>query len=1095
MKKYFAIFGIAAAVLVASCTREQLAPESPVFPAGKTVITLTTEMTKTTMGELSEGKRPVYWANGDKIAVNGVVSDPLADLDPNSASASFTIPSVLEAPFKAVYPETIWKDELSVALPQEAKSGILPLAGYGDSESLAVKPLTAAVKLSIKKFSGENPDLDKIVKVSIISEDAQLSGNFGIDFETGVLTPYLDPVEDDRMVCVRPNLTLTETAEDLFIPVPAGTYSFKVKIVDNQGHFMEIPTTSAKSFAAGDIKAFPEIEFVPTGTEFDVVITSAEELIQFAEDWNSKKWESVVARLANDITFDATTSAAFNATGGIGLKKFAGDAEDFYFNGTLDGGNHIISGLVATVPLFVAVDTDGVVKDLTIDGSCSFAFTHIITSELDAGAVVGYHKGLLENVKVESDVSLDAVSEIVNETCFGGIVGRETVGTIKNCEYSGSITVPSGFQSSAKKIYVGGVVGRISNVNGKVLDTGFKGTIDNEGQMIASEESDDMKNNPQLIIGGIAGLNSGTIDNCASYNHSTGITVTLTDSSGDHNYTGTIVTHSVNAYHYAIAGIAGRNDGAVSNCVNNAYILDIFSAERGNGGNMNGRYLNVGGIVGFNGSSAEVMECINNGSIINRANPKVQYVGGVVGRNFGYVASCNNESTGSIAVGTSHKSPYGARIPYFGGVIGHNASSGTVGDINNAANITVSRIESVSGVMVHIGGVIGRTDASVDGSLLGGTITNSGVITQSNGNIKCSAPTVDNDYGLFLGGIVGYATFGVKNVSNSGNLTYTCTNAGKEAEGETPAVPGGVHYVHLGGIVGKVKATSTVDVDACSNTANVQFTASATNKASSLVVYDYNYLGGIAGYAENAAFKGNCINFGQIKGGDNSQNKNTANTFWVGGIVGYLTGESSVNSCTHSGIAYNDHWSNRATGPLDSPMSGGIAGQIVGTADNHITIQNCSTVSGANVTGRRGVVGGIVGAATYAEISSCSVAINLTGGSAYTYGGIVAQTNNTSINGCTYSGSTISSSQLKAAEAYATGGGGIVGRLNAGSSVSDCISNVSAITNDKGEAITFFGGIAGASASGSSISGSHYKSTIQICSDNKFTGSGNVADL
>ena len=87
MKKLFAFLSIAA-LLAVSCNREELTPsEGTPSLKGKTVLTISTGETKTTMGEVSEGKRPVYWANGDKVAVNGVVSEPLADLEANSASA------------------------------------------------------------------------------------------------------------------------------------------------------------------------------------------------------------------------------------------------------------------------------------------------------------------------------------------------------------------------------------------------------------------------------------------------------------------------------------------------------------------------------------------------------------------------------------------------------------------------------------------------------------------------------------------------------------------------------------------------------------------------------------------------------------------------------------------------------------------------------------------------------------------------------------------------------------------------------------------------------------------------------------------------
>jgi hypothetical protein len=60
--------------------------------------------------------------------------------------------------------------------------------------------------------------------------------------------------------------------------------------------------------------------------------------------------------------------------------------------------------------------------------------------------------------------------------------------------------------------------------------------------------------------------------------------------------------------------------------------------------------------------------------------------------------------------------------------------------------------------------------------------------------------------------------------------------------------------------------------------------------------------------------------------------------------------------------------------------------------------------------------------------------------------------------------------------------------------VNGCSSYVETIDKN-GTAIDAAGGIAGQSVEGTSINNSHYKSAIAICGDDKFTGSGNAADL
>ena len=216
----------------------------------------------------------------------------------------------------------------------------------------------------------------------------------------------------------------------------------------------------------------PEVDGIGIGvpsvvdTELGIEIASAQDLIDFATAYNNKEYgEDLVATVTADLTFDATSSAAFNATKGIGLKvSYYGDAEDYYFNGVFNGNNHSISGLEATCPLFKATSSSALIEDLTIDNTCSFAFTHSKAAELDAGAVVGYHRGTLSNVDVAADVSLAAVESVDKVTALGGLVGRVVVGSVENnSSYSGNIVVPAGFQSSDQKIYIGGLVGWISN--------------------------------------------------------------------------------------------------------------------------------------------------------------------------------------------------------------------------------------------------------------------------------------------------------------------------------------------------------------------------------------------------------------------------------------------------------------------------------------------------------------------------------------------------------------------------------------------------------------------------------------------------------
>ena len=90
MKNLTKIFlAVAVAMFAFSCvtdTTEDLGIK--VEGQGVTELTLSLEESRTHLGEKAEGVYPLYWSEGDAIAVNGVVSAPLTA--GGSATATFS---------------------------------------------------------------------------------------------------------------------------------------------------------------------------------------------------------------------------------------------------------------------------------------------------------------------------------------------------------------------------------------------------------------------------------------------------------------------------------------------------------------------------------------------------------------------------------------------------------------------------------------------------------------------------------------------------------------------------------------------------------------------------------------------------------------------------------------------------------------------------------------------------------------------------------------------------------------------------------------------------------------------------------------------
>ena len=1089
--RYFLL--LAAMGLLASCTRETVDPQDAVS-YGKTVIRVGLGSdTRTYMDAEKDAQNhhKMYWSAGDQIGINGQASEALGSMADPAQSASFTFNAALETPYKVIYPASLYTDATHVTLPATQTwraggfdDGMFPMAGYAAADGeVSLSSLCALVKVSVLQAASD-ADTDDIASVRFNGRsDEQVSGLFTIDYQAATLTGASTAAADKAVEVANTQATSTSTAVEYFLTVPAGTYAdgFDIVVKDASNHTMTKSKTGSVTLQAGKFYNLAAFEFVPNGTELGIEISNAAELVQFAEDFNARVYpnsgEGLTVTLTDDIAFDATTSAAFNATGGIGLKNGVNADEDYYFSGTFDGGSHTISGLNATAPVFCATGSDGVVKDLIVDESCSFTFTHKNTSEAFFGAIAGYHKGSIEGVTVKADVTLAAVDGVEYMTSLGGLVGRATTGSLENCTYSGLVSTPTGFTATApdddpnlRKIIIGGLVGRFSNA-GSISYSYFKGAISNEAQAKVEDENTDnslLKRNPFLIIGGIVGHLDGGAS--VSFCHSTDDHETVTTLSSSTTAVGHIVIKSAVAYFSVAGGIVGEiNKGTVSNCTNSALIFNtIFKAS-----DNDSRYLYSGGIVGKNNANGTIDGCTNNAKVQHRANPRIQDLGGIAGNNAGTVSACiNNAAVNHMTTGVTGATKKGGRVVNIAGIIGENAATATVSNVHNTADIQISAMESGTKSEARMGGIVAYNLADIDGGS-SKNITNTGMI-YFNTNFAVQF------LGYELGGIAGYSQGSIQNAQNSGAVVF---NWGSDANVASLA--------YLGGIVGKMDGNGTISGcinninDSEGNGVNVAVKAGSAK-------HTENFAGGILGYSTKDVTISDCMNYSKVQGGNSTANNGA--TFYAGGIVAYLSGASSIADCTNSGIVYNNQRNNTDTN-VGSTYNGGIAAYLKGTSENHITVEGCNNTA-EGMFSRRGWLGGIVGYADYADISGCSFNKDVTLAClSRGIGGIIGWGENTTLTSCNYTGAELSATQIQANRA-----GGIAGRLDNGS-VTGCNSSVETfMSHPSSDDIPVDGGAIIGISNTNTVTNCHYKSTINgadanIVGTGEFTGEGNAADL
>ena len=1085
MKKVHYILLLAGMGFLASCAKEVLLESEGASGAKgeKTTLSVGLPATKTYMGELSGTTRKVYWSNGDQIAVNGASSAALSGLADKTSTTAFDFDAALNPPFNILYPASVYADASHVTLPASQvgraggfNDGQLPMAGYSSNGAdITLSHLCAVVKVSVNAST----NLSVLNSVTFQGRNNEkVSGTFSITYTgTPSLGSATGSTAEEKAVSVHHMQSVVSGTPNIFyIVVPARSYTKGFTLTVNAGsQSASWSKTTSTTLAAGHLYEIDDvINFIgEQAASGDLNIGSAAELIAFAAAYNNKEIggnSDFIINLTSDISFDAGTSASFNATGGIGLKnKLWGATEDYYFNGVFLGNGHSISGLDATVPLFAATGSGGTVQDLNISDDCSFTFTHPNTVEMDAGAVVGYHKGTMENINVAAGLTLTSGS-VSQVTAVGGVVGRVTQGTVSNCNFSGDITLPAEFSVSSKLTHIGGIAGSITNAAGIVQYCNFDGTLETQARVASTD-----RNVPYLRIGGIVGSNlTGTVKNCVTSDHPKEVTM-----ANDKTYSGTLINHSTLAYHLAQGGICGFSSGAVYNYTNNASIQNfvLTTGSSGTASDSNSRYYDVGGIIGLNDEDASVYGCINNAFIESRSTPRIQKIGGIAGYNKGSVESCVNASTGTIFLSTTNISPFSVRVGEVGGVIGNNG--GTVSDVQNAAYIHLDRAENADGVELKFGGVIGLTTTDIDGGDTKNISNTGNILDEYNGRPVTTA-------GLRFGGVVGSAQASVKNATNAGSVTVQLSSTNIMSK------------LQMGGIVGELNDTTSVarEISGCVNSGEVYFNANAQN-----VAHTDNYVGGILGKTLKGVLAGptnvaisNCSNSGYIHGGNPSKQNGT--TMYVGGIVAFLDGVSSISDCSNTGKLLNDQFNNTNT-KVGSTFEGGIAGFVEGTSDNRITItdvtnditvikddQPSKVISG----GRRGYTGGAVGYGEYVDITNASNTNSYGGGSGYWYGGIAGWLVNSTVSGSTYSGTAIESSQVQ-------GAGGIVCTLDTGTTINNCYSYLTTITHGANACVD--GAIAAKSVTGTTISNCHYKSglSFSICSDTKCTRTGNVADL
>ena len=611
--------------------------------------------------------------------------------------------------------------------------------------------------------------------------------------------------------------------------------------------------------------------------------------------------------------------------------------------------------------------------------ACVHAQNQVYATNGEAGGIAGNNNkdALIENVQVSAAVTAaNGTAGGVTATNFGIIgqgSGLENNSSVSNCTITGTSES----------------IGAVAAYNGK------DATIRN---VKLAENANVRFSTPAVTIGGLAGMNEGTVTGCQVGNGALALdnglragtnTVTLggavgrTTADGKVSSTDVLLDLTQNLDKYTnLGGVAGQNDGTLDQCT--------YSGTMGGNADTDGLVSvgarstgsTVGGIAGLNNNTITGCEVkyiklqvsgISNITTTQTADEKLasaSHVGGIAGRNNdeisnSYVATERSSGAGSIIT---------ARYGFVGGVAGSN--NGTIKG-SGSKKALVSDEKATPALVAQVKNWLGAEDANAGinsmaaelttGKTYAGLMGVDTVSVQGYGNVYSQSGLAANDLLValrgsnnsetvcaagYLGGLAGFNSLrGTIDTSATGqwfvysdNATTASTVGGIVGQNESNVTDKSVLdtvvncaavrrftrvfdrsknkddtdddniyksenrvVVHVGGVIGQQQNRS----DDRWSVSKVVNCGSVFNSRSA------NVGGVIAYWLDYGGTVQKCFNFGKITTNTNDKNSGYGA---VGGIVGFIDqpisgGTTNVLSCRNYGqIWYKSNGANDCAG-------------------------------------------------------------------------------------------------------------------------------------------------------------------------------------
>ena len=962
---------------------------------GQVSLTISLEGTKTHLGTEVDGTYPLYWSEGDAIAVNGHASVALTAEQAGEANATFTFDGVsdLGEVYNIVYPapaadvaasatEGCYPVVFASAQQYDAEHPTLvnaPLYGYANAgEGATLKHLSGVLRIAPK---GEGVTLTSLV---VKAGKGAISGAFDVDCATGALTAR-EEASNTVTVTFGDGLALGAEATPIYVVVPAGDFG----VVDvtlytaDDSMILSFDAGGDHKVEAGKVRIFPDIEYsANTSSDGVFYIDGTDAMIRFASKAAAFA-PYVSAKVVADIDM---TGVEWTPVEGFGAYEFDGGSDNGYsikgLTAPLFGAtnaslknvklvdvniNETVNPNVGAIARSVAATdtTEPVVTNCSASGKITvncqeYEFVSGVSKSFKSfavGGLIGWAEGVAfsectNGVALDVQCIIKAGNEVKTSFAIAGIAAYAAEYTrsdssilyssLENCEntaaisiaensYTGSYNLESAEETSPINLSVGGITG-LSRVHAQR-------SLTNSGSITVSGQCAD------LFLGGIAGQS-----NCVEKDVQTNLI-----------NRGTILMEELQTLRVFVGGAAGCiHNGNVATSENHGAITAV---------NLSGRTLDIGGIMGK--SKTSISNCQNSGvlnlnchiptrSVVHNSARDFS-VGGVIGyasidsdtgENDATISELKNLANGTISV-TGSLCNANKSLGYFnvGGVVGTIGCN--VEKLSNAANVTVdvnvpcitdNSNQATAGFAV--GGVCGSCITTSNGSKE--NIVNSGNITIANGTY--AGP-------VHLGGIVGYSLKRLSGVStnyatNSGTITLCENSADKSVTL--------LHDLYVAGAVAETVSENAADVG---NSGNIVINANTTVSGTS-------YIGGAYGAIHNLTARNENRGHLSIAGTYNGR-------IYVGGFAAKKFGSDDISkSHNYGNITFESGFTlgylgteivNEKSVDITMPV-GGIVGYIENTSTTQQTKAQTELTNSGKLTFAAGStynsavkVGGVVG--------------------------------------------------------------------------------------------------------------------------------------